>query len=90
MARLHDLIKRAKGSLGETYVLGDNPLVLLSALQTPWEADPASSESIWLPAPRIDDEGNYQNAPKGRRIRVFRKLDTRILLEDFFAKAAGK
>jgi purine nucleosidase len=90
MARLHDLIKRAKGSLGETYVLGDNPLVLLSALQTPWEADPASSESIWLPAPRIDDKGNYQIDPKGRRIRVFRKLDTRILLEDFFAKAAGK
>lgn len=32
MARFHDLMKRAKGSLGETYVLGDNPLVLLSAL----------------------------------------------------------
>ena len=90
MTRFHDLMKRAKGSLGETYVLGDNPLVLLSALQTPWEADPASSESIRVPAPRIDDEGNYQIDPKGRHIRVFRKLDTRLLLEDFFAKAAGK
>ena len=86
MEQLRELRKRAKGTLGETYVLGDNPLVLLTALQTSWEPDPASSESILMPAPRITPQGGYERNPQGRSIRVFRKLDSRLLMEDFFAK----
>ncbi|MCW1884874.1 nucleoside hydrolase [Luteolibacter flavescens] len=42
LGRLEDLMTRAKGSLGEAYVLGDSPLVLLTALQSSWEIDPSS------------------------------------------------
>lgn len=84
LARLHDLMKRANGSLGEAYVLGDNPLVLLTALQSSWEPDPSSCESA---APG-DGKPGKESDPAGR-IRVFRKLDTRLMFEDFFAKVAA-
>lgn len=84
--RLNDLMKRAKGTLGETYVLGDSPLVLVTALQSAWEPAPSSSEYVELPAPRISNDGWYEPNPSGRKIRVFRRLDTRLMMEDFYAK----
>ncbi|HEY1123516.1 MAG TPA: nucleoside hydrolase, partial [Haloferula sp.] len=84
--RLEDLMKRAKGSLGEAYVLGDSPLVLLTALQSSWEVDPSSSTFIEVPAPRIDDKGQYTDHPEGRKIRVYTEIDTRLMFEDFYAK----
>lgn len=74
--------------LGETYILGDNPLVLLSALQSPFQPDPSSSRYVTLPAPAIDDEGRYRQRLDGRPIRVYTESDTRIILEDLFAKLA--
>jgi inosine-uridine nucleoside N-ribohydrolase len=88
MSRLDDLLIRAKRSLGETYVLGDNPLVLLTALQTSWEVDPASSRYVLRPTPLINDEGWYEANPEGRPLRVYTSLDVRLMLEDFFAKLA--
>ena len=87
--RLRDLMIRAKGTLGESYVLGDSPLVLLTALQTSWEPDPASSDYVELPAPTIDADGNYQAMPNSRKIRVYQKIDTRLLMDDFFSKIAS-
>lgn len=86
--RLRDLMKRAKGSLGEGYILGDNPLVLLTSLQSAWEPDPSSSGFITMRAPRISDQGEYENNPGGREIRVYTRLDTRLMFEDFYAKTA--
>lgn len=86
LGSLDDLLRRAKGSLGEAYVLGDNPLVLLTALQTSWERDPASSRYVERPAPMIADSGAYEPNPSGRTIRVYTTLDTRLLFEDLFAK----
>jgi hypothetical protein len=74
--------------LGETYILGDSPLVLLSALQSPYQPDPSSSSYVTLPAPAIDDEGRYVPRPDGRPIRVYTQLDSRLILEDLFAKLA--
>jgi inosine-uridine nucleoside N-ribohydrolase len=88
MSRLDDLLIRAQRSLGETYVLGDNPLVLLTALQTSWEVDPASSRYVLRPTPLINDEGWYEANPEGRLLRVYTSLDVRLMLEDFFAKLA--
>jgi inosine-uridine nucleoside N-ribohydrolase len=87
--RLEDLMTRAKGSLGEAYVLGDSPLVLFTALQSSWEVDPSSSKFIEVPAPRIDDKGQYADHPEGRKIRVYTDLDTRLMFEDFYAKLSG-
>ena len=88
MERLEDLMKRANKSLGEAYVLGDNPLVLLTALQSSWEVDPSSSKYAKRPAPRVNDSGVFEANPGGRTIRVYYDLDTRLMFEDFFAKLA--
>jgi len=74
---------------GETYVLGDSPLVLLTALQTTFEPDASSSEFFEVKAPLITDSGLYEQNPNGRTIRVFRRLDNRVLLEDLYSKLSG-
>ena len=88
LGRLARLELRAKGRLGEAYVLGDSPLVLLTALQSPWEADPSSSRYAIMKAPTISESGWYKTNPSGRPIRVYTALDTRLLFEDLFAKIA--
>ena len=84
LARLRDLMRRADGSLGEAYVLGDNPLVLLTALQSSWEPAPSSCE--W--GPPGEARSDAETAAK-HRIVVFRKIDNRLMFEDFFAKIAA-
>lgn len=86
LGRLDELKKRAKGELGETYVLGDSPLVLLTALQSSWEVDPSSCKYVTKPTPKIADQGGYANATQSRPMRIYTQLDTRLLLEDFYAK----
>ncbi|HEY5783940.1 MAG TPA: nucleoside hydrolase [Microlunatus sp.] len=73
-------------NMGEVYVLGDSPLVLLTALQTGFEADPASSSYTQLPRPRIGDDGSYESRPDGHPVRVYSGLDVRLMLEDLYAK----
>jgi len=84
--RLEDLMMRAQGSLGEAYVLGDSPLVLLTALQSSWEVDPSSSKYLLKEAPKITNAGLFQENPSGREIRVYYDLDIRLMFEDFFSK----
>src|SRR4051794_4145585 len=74
---------------GETYVLGDSPLVLLTALQSSFEPNTTSSQYAVLPAPRINDDGTYTARPGGRDIRVYTRLDTRLMFDDFFAKLSA-
>lgn len=72
--------------LGETFCLGDTPLVLLTALQSAFAPDPSSSASAVVPAPLITDDGGYAPRSDGRPMRVFTQLDTRLALADLFAK----
>ncbi|WP_165372805.1 nucleoside hydrolase [Pengzhenrongella frigida] len=74
--------------LGETYILGDSPLVLLTALLSSFEADSSSSRHVVLPAPRIADDGSYLPRPDGRPIRVYTHLDNRLMFTDLYAKLA--
>jgi len=83
---LEDLMKKTHGWLGETYILGDNPLVLLTALQSPWEPDPSSSKYLIMPVPYINDMGNYEESRSGREIRVYTDLDNRLMIDDLIAK----
>lgn len=72
---------------GETYCLGDSPLVLVTALTTTFEPDAASSAWELRPAPSITDDGEYGPVPEGaREIRVYTRVDTRLMFEDFFLK----
>ena len=89
LGRLEDLMTRAQGSLGEAYVLGDSPLVLLTALQSSWEVDPSSSSYAEVKAPRIDDTGQYADHPGGRKIRAYTAIDNRLMFEDFYAEVAS-
>ena len=73
-------------NIGETYILGDSPLVLLTALQSSFEADPSSSEYVIKMAPSINKQGAYEFNHQGRPIRVYTRLDTYLMFEDFFAK----
>jgi purine nucleosidase len=73
-------------SLGETYVLGDSPLVLLTALQSAFDADPSSSKYVVKPAPKINNAGMYEVNNSTREIRVYTDLDIRLMFEDFFMK----
>jgi len=72
--------------LGETYILGDTPLVLLTALQSAFQPDPSSSRYETVPAPEIGDDGRYVPGSGGRSIRVYTDLDLRLMFGDFFAK----
>ncbi|MFV5700339.1 nucleoside hydrolase [Flavobacterium sp. XS2P12] len=72
--------------IGETYILGDSPLVLLTALQSSFEADPSSSQYVLRPSPLINEQGLYEVNTKGRNIRVYKKLDVGLLMDDFYSK----
>ena len=72
--------------VGEAYVLGDSPLVLLTALTGRFADSPQSCRWVSRARPTITDSGAY--GPDGDRppIRVFTYLDTAALLEDLYAK----
>ncbi len=73
---------------GETCILGDSPLVLLTALLSNF--DPRPSSSVWVERPRgrLLDTGHYENTDTGPSLRIFTRIDTRLLLEDLYAKLA--
>ncbi|MDQ4141236.1 MAG: nucleoside hydrolase [Bacteroidota bacterium] len=85
---LENLMKRISKflNIGETYLLGDSPLVLLTALQSSFEADPSSSTYALKMAPKINPQGAYEFNPKGRNIRVYTQLDINLMFNVFFAK----
>lgn len=88
LARVPDELARFGVQASEAYVLGDSPLVLLTALQCTYSPDPSSSRYVTRPAPRINDDGAYEENPVGRPIRVYDQLDVRLMMEDLFAKLA--
>jgi inosine-uridine nucleoside N-ribohydrolase len=74
--------------LGETYVLGDNPLVLLTALRAAYDREPTSCTWTTGPRPRLLDSRRYEPNDRGAPARIFTQLDARLLLEDLYAKLA--
>ncbi|RZJ83368.1 MAG: nucleoside hydrolase, partial [Chryseobacterium sp.] len=86
IGQLMERLVKVKYPIGETYIIGDSPLVLLTALQSSFEADPSSSDYVLRPSPVIDDAGFYKLNKTGREIRVYTRLDTRLMFDDFFAK----
>jgi purine nucleosidase len=78
-------------STGETYVLGDSPLVLLTALTSSFQPWPASSESRLLQAPVVAGDGSYSAATMpDRTVRVWTRLDCALMLRDFYAKVGDR
>lgn len=71
--------KRTEWPKGETWVLGDSPSVSLLL-------DDQSFDFDCLEAPEISNDMSYMIRPGNRKIRVYRNVDSRFILEDFFAK----
>jgi purine nucleosidase len=89
LRRVTDLVRDFGIDLGETYVLGDSPLVLLTALQSGFEVDASSSDSVVRPAPVLAGDGSYTGETlPARPVRVFTRIDTRLMLADLYAKLA--
>jgi hypothetical protein len=40
----------------------------------------------WIPAPKVSPEMMYIHGQKNRPIRVYNYVDSRFILEDFYAK----
>ncbi len=74
---------------GETYILGDSPLVTLTALQSPFQPDPSSCDYVLRARPTIDARGEYGKPAGGRPIRVYTRIDTRLTFEDLYARLAA-
>lgn len=86
LSKVHAVESSRGTHIGETYVMGDSPLVLLTALQSSFEADPSSSHYVQIERPSIDAKGRY-GASRGKgTMRVYTLLDVRLMFEDFFAK----
>lgn len=87
-----DAVERMAGEhglpLGETYIYGDSPLVLLTALQSAFQPDASSSAYETRPVPRFGADGLPDFRAGGRDIRVYTRLDVRLMFEDLFAKLA--
>ena len=75
-----------RGLMGETYILGDSPLVLMTALMSNFEPDPASSQYRYVTIPKISEDGTYRYNHSGRQIRVYTHIDTRLMFADMEAK----
>lgn len=79
---------RALRPQAEAYVLGDSPLVLLTALHDFWEAGASSCEYVGRPKPGIGDDGRYVARPDAAPMRVYTRVDVRLMHEDLCAKLA--
>jgi len=97
--RLFDMATKSQGRLntGETWNLGDNPLVLLTAL-TDWVPSggggaqhfvyqgTSSSHYEEVVAPLLNTDGTFSLRESGRIIRIYDAVDTRTMHADMFAK----
>jgi hypothetical protein len=95
--RLADLVRRygTGFNTGETWTLGDSPLVLLTSMHdwtpsvTPQGLEytkTGSSQYDEVIAPRFNPDGTFALRTEGRKIRIYNTIDTRMLFSDFFAK----
>ena len=76
--------ERAKSSAfrtGETWVLGDSPAVGLVLYNERFDFS-------WMNAPRISLSQEYIPSRNNRPIRIYRRIDSRLILEDMYAKIA--
>lgn len=70
----------------EAYALGDSPLVLLTALRSPFEPDTTSSRYVVKDTPELTADGTYRAINGSRPMRVYTQVDLRLMFEDFYVK----
>ena len=80
---------------GEVWVMGDSPLVLLTALtaavpsvfgKQPRYERTGSSAYEEVIAPKLSQSGSTEPRTEGRKIRLYTSVDTRMMFNDLYAK----
>lgn len=82
---------------GETWTLGDSPLAVLTSLGD-WVPNFDGRKITFdrtgaghfdeVVAPLLNPNGTFSPRSEGRKVRIYRDIDTRLMFGDFFAKLA--
>lgn len=88
VAHLRQGLHRHGVAVTETYPMGDQPLVLLTALRSIFEPDATSSSFVERPTPQLTADGAYRPMQGTRPMRIYTQVDTRLMFEDFYGKLA--
>ncbi|NKJ44247.1 nucleoside hydrolase [Novosphingobium sp. SG720] len=72
--------------MSDVYVLGDSPLVTLTALMSPLQPDPSSSHYILKPTPILQADGSYHNQDGTRPMRVYTMVDAGLTFRDMISR----
>ena len=75
----YNLSDRAAWTQGESWSLGDSPAIALAI-------NPGCGKFDMEPAPFINDDTSSAAKSDNPIIRVYKNVDSRFILEDFFAK----
>lgn len=87
-----------KFNTGEMWILGDSPLAFLTSL-TDWVPSgfeggkltyerTGSSRYDEVICPTLNPDGTFTPRTEGRKIRIYKDIDVRMMFGDFFAKLA--
>ena len=75
----YNLSDRAGWTQGESWSLGDSPAIAVAI-------NPGCGKSVEAPAPFVNEETGSESRADSPVIRVYTSVDSRFILEDFFAK----
>ena len=78
---MEEIPRKSAFRTGETWVLGDSPAVGLILYEHRFCFD-------YIKAPLIGENEEYIHTKRNRPIRVYKSVDARLILEDFYAKLA--
>lgn len=86
-----------KFNTGETWTMGDNPLAVLTSLGD-WVPGFDGGTVAYnrtgagrydeVVCPLLNPDGTFAPRTEGRKIRIYKDIDTRLMFGDFFAKLA--
>ena len=83
----YNLSPRAGWTQGESWSLGDSPAIAIAL-------NPECGKDVYTQAPHVGEDTSSSSRPGNPVIRVYKSVDSRYILEDFFAKlqlfTAGK
>ncbi|MBR5400777.1 MAG: nucleoside hydrolase [Treponema sp.] len=75
----YNLSDRASWTQGESWSLGDSPAIAVAI-------NPGCGKFVEAPAPFVNEETGSESRADSPVIRVYTSVDSRFILEDFFAK----
>ena len=75
----YNMSPNAGWTKGESWSLGDSPAIALAL-------NPDCGKYTFEPAPYINEDTSSSKMPGNPVIRIYKKVDSRYILEDFFAK----